>query len=528
MKDLTASVFTFEKLIQGDYLYIDKTAYLWELVRPKNGIYFLSRPRRFGKSLTLSTLEAIFQGKHELFKGLAIDDKPYDWKSYPVVHLDFGDCAVQNAEELRDYLYFSLCSLAQTIGVQPFMDKSQRGLSLTNLINSMDKGDGVVVLVDEYDKPLLNMLGKPEAADEMLPVMKGFYSAIKKCEPHERFVFVTGVSKFCHVSLFSDLNNLQDISTNSRFATMLGYTQEELEANFNDRLPQIQQQLALSREELLKRLKFWYDGYRFAPGAATVYNPVSIANFFMNDGLFSNYWFSTGTASSLFALMRRKGNTLPALMDTPVRSGLFNSFDLAAVDIRKLMYQTGYLTIGETEVIGAGTEEEERMYRLRFPNKEVRSSFNDQVMEHFAGLEPEQSSDLTRQLVADLRSGDVKAFMERLKVLFAKIPYNLRGRREKDYQTILYVVFLMLKVHVNAEYHTNEGRIDLVLSAEEWTYVIELKLNKSAEEAMAQIWDRDYVRGFLGQNRRVVAVGVNFDETHAQIDNWLAEEVAAG
>ncbi|MCQ2402791.1 MAG: ATP-binding protein [Lentisphaeria bacterium] len=525
MKDLTASVFTFEDLILGDYLYVDKTAHLWELVKGRKGIYFLSRPRRFGKSLTLSTLEAIFQGKRELFKGLAIDSKPYDWKRYPVIHLDFGDCAVQNAGELRDYLYFSLCSLAQAIGVQPFMDKSQLGLSLTNLINSMDKGDGVVVLVDEYDKPLLNMLGKPEAANEMLPVMKGFYSAIKKCEPHERFVFVTGVSKFCHVSLFSDLNNLQDISTSSRFATMLGYTQKELEANFDDRLPQAQEKLAISQEELLRRLKLWYDGYRFAPDAETVYNPVSIANFFMNDGLFSNYWFSTGTASSLFALMRRDDVGLPDIVEHSVAGDLFNSFDLAEVDLQKLMYQTGYLTIGETEIIGAGTEEMEQRYHLRFPNKEVRSSFNDQIMDHFAGLKRAQSSDLTRLLVADIRSGDVNAFMERLRGLFAKIPYDLHGRRERDYQTILYVVFLMLEVFIQGEYHTNEGRIDLVLSVEEWTYVVELKLNRSAEKAMAQIWDRDYVRGFLGQNRRIMAVGVNFDETRAQIDNWLAEEV---
>ena len=525
MKDLTASVYTFEDLILGNYLYVDKTAQLWELVNGWKGIYFLSRPRRFGKSLTLSTLKAVFQGRRELFRGLAIDGKPYGWKTHPVIHLDFNGRRLDTVASLEESMRDILEEQAQANHVA--LERTDSVHMFNRLVDTLARTEQVVVLVDEYDKPVLAHLDDAGRGMEMLAALKPFYSVLKAREYQLRFVFVTGVSKFCHVSLFSDLNNLQDISTDDRFATMLGYTQEELEACFGERLPQLQAKLSLSREELLTALKLWYDGYRFAPDAETVYNPVSVASFFMRGGRFENYWFATGTTSSLFALMRRDDASLPRLMEQPVSGDLFDSFDLAAVNLQRLMYQTGYLTIGETEVLGAGTEEMERFYHLRFPNKEVRSSFNNQVMEHYAGVSPAETSILTRRLVADVRSGDVDAFMNRLKTLFARIPYDLHGRRERDYQTVLYVILLMLKVHIHGEYHTNEGSIDLVLSGGEWTYVIELKLNKTAEKAMAQIMHKDYARGFLGQGRRVVAVGVNFDEKRAQIENWLSEEVTA-
>ena len=527
MKSLTPSVYTFEKLIQGDFIYVDKTEFLWKLVQPSTGIYFLSRPRRFGKSLTLSTLKAIFQGKRDLFKGLAIYDKPYDWEDYPIIHLNFADCVAENAETLLNYLAAQLSFACQDAGISVKIDASQPGISFEAIIRALAVRKQVVILVDEYDKPLLNNLGDPNVVWNLLPVMKGFYAAIKKCEDLERFVFVTGVTKFCHVSLFSDLNNLQDISTDMRFATLLGYTQEELEGAFSEHLAQVEASLAVGHAELLQSLKSWYDGYRFAPNAETVYNPVSVANFFIRGGSFENYWFATGTTSSLFRLMRQDGITLPGLMEQPVRGDLFDSFELSSVDVQKLMYQTGYLTIGETRAFSLPDMPgvKQFSYHLRFPNYEVKSSFNDQVLEHYAGLKSAQSLDVIRRLVADVKSGDADAFMNRLKVLFARIPYNLHGHEEHDYQSVLYVIFMMVNVAVAGEYHTNEGRIDLVLSAEAWTYVIELKLNHSAEEAMRQIEHKDYARGFLGQGRRVVAVGVNFDETRAQIDNWLTEEL---
>ena len=328
MKDITSSVYNFENLIQGNFLYVDKTEYIWQLVRPAKEMYFLSRPRRFGKSLTLSTLKAVFEGKKEIFKGLAIYDKPYDWKTYPVIHLDFANCDIKTADGLVGYLNGQLANIADLFHLQ------LRGEQLTgrfeNLINDIAAKEDVVILIDEYDKPILNNIAR-QGVDEILAVLKGFYSNIKKCESKLRFVFVTGVSKFCHVSLFSDLNNLTDITMDARYAVMLGYTQEELESNFGDRLS------ALAGEEDIdaykEKIKEWYNGYRFHKNAQTVYNPVSLAQFFEKGGEFNNYWFSTGTPSFLMELTKKTefdfrsvigGDSVPEIA--------FSAFEIDSID----------------------------------------------------------------------------------------------------------------------------------------------------------------------------------------------------
>ena len=278
MKNITSSVYTFENMIKNQILYIDKTEYIWNLVASAPAMYFLSRPRRFGKSLTVSTLKAVFQGKKELFKELAIYDKPYDWKQYPVIHLDMNGLDFSSVEELES----SLCDLVTEAAAshELTLESANAASMFRSLINQLAEQEQVVILVDEYDKPILNNLGKPHAQKE-------------------RFVFVTGVSKFCHVSLFSDLNNLTDITMSRDYATMFGYTQEEFETYFADRIDLACKQLNISREEFLPEIKQWYDGYRFHAKAESVYNPVSLAQFFMNDAEFNNYWFSTGTISTL-------------------------------------------------------------------------------------------------------------------------------------------------------------------------------------------------------------------------------------
>ena len=281
MKDITSSVYNFEKLRQEGYLYVDKTEYIWNLINPAGESYFLSRPRRFGKSLTVSTLKAVFEGKKELFKGLAIYDKPYDWKPYPVIHLDFANCDIRTADELIKYLTWQLENIADSFHLQ--LRGEQLSVRFENLINDIAENGNVVIFVDEYDKPILNNIAD-QGAGEILNVLKGFYSNIKKTESKLRFVFVTGVSKFCHVSLFSDMNNLTDITMDARYATMFGYTQEELEANFGDRISALagEQDIAAYKA----KIKDWYNGYRFHKNAKTVYNPVSLAYFFEN-GAFS-------------------------------------------------------------------------------------------------------------------------------------------------------------------------------------------------------------------------------------------------
>lgn len=292
MKNITSYVYSFEELIQGDFLYVDKTEYIWNLISPGKGMYFLSRPRRFGKSLAVSTLKAVFEGKRELFKGLAIYDKPYDWKAYPVIHLDMNGCSFSSVDEMNR----SLCGLLREAGDEHNISIAgdEPNLMFRQLILRMAEKGQVVILVDEYDKPILNNLARPQV-QEILNSLKAFYSVIKAFESRERFVFVTGVSKFCHVSLFSDLNNLTDISMNRDYATMFGYTQGEFEACFADRIDCACRQLGLPRGELLPEIRAWYDGYRFEEKSECVYNPVSLAQFFMNNCKFSNYWFSTGT-----------------------------------------------------------------------------------------------------------------------------------------------------------------------------------------------------------------------------------------
>ncbi|MBO5307251.1 MAG: AAA family ATPase, partial [Lentisphaeria bacterium] len=292
MKDITSSVYNFEDLIQGNFLYVDKTEYIWQLIRPAKEMYFLSRPRRFGKSLTISTLKAVFEGKKELFKGLAIYDKPYDWKPYPVIHLSFGDYnPINNSiERLDAYLLDKIRSVAKSLNIDlPITQDASSAFG--KLIDIASVQASVVVLVDEYDKPILDNILKPNIKD-IQQCLKGFFSVLKDRNDKERFLFVTGVSKFSHVSLFSDLNNLTDITMDARYAAMFGYTQDELEANFGDRIS------ALAGEQDINayktKIKEWYNGYRFHKSAKTVYNPVSLAKFFESGGEFNNYWFATG------------------------------------------------------------------------------------------------------------------------------------------------------------------------------------------------------------------------------------------
>ena len=342
IKELTSYTYSFEELIQGEFLYVDKTEYIWNMIRPRTAGYFLSRPRRFGKSLTVSTLKAIFQGKKELFNGLAIYDKPYDWKQYPVIHLDMNGLDFSSVEELES----SLCELVTEAAAshELTLESANAASMFRALINQLAEQEQVVILVDEYDKPILNNLGKPHA-QKILDKLKTFYSVIKAFESKERFVFVTGVSKFCHVSLFSDLNNLTDITMNRDYATMFGYTQEEFETYFADRIDFACKQLNMPREELLPEIKAWYDGYRFEEESETVYNPVSLAQFFVNSCKFNNYWFSTGTPSFLVELTKKADFNFEKTLSEPVMGLAFNAFEIDKIDPLALLLQTGYLTI---------------------------------------------------------------------------------------------------------------------------------------------------------------------------------------
>ena len=525
MKDLTSSVYSFEKLRNEGYLYVDKTEFIWNLINPAGESYFLSRPRRFGKSLTLSTLKAVFEGKKELFKGLAIYDKPYDWKPYPIIHLSFADYSAVNdtVEKLNRYLLDKVMTIAEQFSIVLPKDIDSSS-AFGKLIDKIYEKSQVVILVDEYDKPILENITNPNVA-KILKCLKGFYSVLKDRNNQERLLFVTGVSKFCHVSLFSDLNNLTDITMDARYATMLGYTQQEFEANFSEQIETVEKKLNLSHADLLAEIKNWYDGFRFHANSESVYNPVSLAKFFERGGEFSNYWFETGTPSFLLELIMKSKLDFSVSLNSPVSGSFFNAFEISSLDPLVLLFQTGYLTIDKcVEKKIPFTSKTIREYYLRFPNLEVDESFNNSLLAYCTTVRKQDSQELILKLITAVGTGDADGFMKQLQSVFAGIPYNIHVRDEHYYQTVCYVICDLLKLMVQAEVCTNNGRIDMMVAAGDWIYVIEFKLNKAADEAMQQIEHKDYAMKYRKTGKKIMLLGVNFDFHAGNITGWIKEE----
>ena len=517
MKALTSSVYSFEKLVNGGYLYVDKTEYIWQLINHVGESYFLSRPRRFGKSLTLSTLKAVFEGKKELFKGLAIYDKPYDWKPYPIIHLSFGDYNVMSdaVRELPDYLMAKVQRIAQEYSIR--LEGGTPGLCFGYLIDQLSKQDQVVILVDEYDKPILDNISSPDVK-KIQQCLKGFYSVLKDRNTQERLLFVTGVSKFSHVSLFSDLNNLTDITMDARYATMLGYTQEELETNFSDRIAAV----AGGRDfdEFKAEIREWYNGYRFHSNSNTVYNPVSLAKFFESGGEFNNYWFSTGTPSFLLELIKKQHFNFEEVLKSPVSNFAFDAYEIDRLNPLTLLLQTGYLTI-DSAVKRYG----DTAYQLRFPNLEVKGSFETYLAGHCSGLRVDQVKDSVYKLADAVTAGDVDGFLEAMKVFFAQVPYDVHLKDENNFHLLFFSIFMLLGISIVAESKTNEGRVDAVAANEDFVFVFEFKLDKTKELALNQIKDRDYYRRYMNSGKKIFLIGVNFDMERGQIQDWISQAV---
>ena len=518
MKDITSSVYSFENLIQGNLLYVDKTEYIWQLIRPASAMYFLSRPRRFGKSLTVSTLKAIFEGKKELFKGLALYDKPYDWKPHPVIHLSFGDYNPINntVERLDAYLMEKVKAVARELAVT-LPETQDASSAFGKLIdNAADKGD-VVILVDEYDKPILDNITNPEITN-IQKCLKGFYSVLKDRNDKERFLFVTGVSKFSHVSLFSDLNNLSDITMDARYATMFGYTQEELEANFGDRIEAVAGGQDI--ESFKAKIKEWYNGYRFHKNAKTVYNPVSFAKFLESGGEFNNYWFSTGTPSFLLELTKQKDFDFQAALNEPVPEVAFSAFEVDNLDPLTLLLQTGYVTIKDTEERFGQT-----WYFLDFPNREVAGAFSTYILHSYAGKTQTGTVQFAAEMAMSLLKGDLKKLRKIMEVFFAGIPYPVHKKQEAYFQAIFFSMFRLLGQYIEAESTTSDGRIDAVVQTDKAIYLFEFKLDNDPT-ALEQIKAKEYFRKFLLDERDIYIVGVNFDSEKGNLIGWADQKLA--
>ena len=512
MKDLTSSVYSFEDLIQGNFLYVDKTEYIWQMIRPAKEMYFMSRPRRFGKSLTVSTLKAVFEGKKELFKDLAIFNKPYDWKPHPVIHLDWNGWAVDSLENLLQSMKDMVNSVARKYDLQLTGENPQ--LQFRELIEKLSQKEKVVLLIDEYDKPILNNISKTWSK-EILEALKGFYSVVKACENLERFVFITGVSKFCHVSLFSELNNLTDITMDARYATMLGYTQEELESNFGDRIAALVGETVPDAYKV--KIKEWYNGYRFHQNAQTVYNPVSLAKFFESNGEFNNYWFSTGTPSFLLELTKQKNFDFEATLKNAVPQVAFSAFEIDNIDPLTLLLQTGYVTI-------KGTEERfgQTWYFLDFPNREVTGAFSAYILNSYAGKTQTVSVQFTAEIAMALLNKDLKKLHKIMEVFFAGIPYTSHKKQESTFQTIFFSIFRLLGLYIEAESATNDGRIDAVVQTQDAIFIFEFKLDKDPT-ALEQIKAKEYFKKYLLDRRDIYIVGVNFDSEKGNLIGWQDE-----
>ena len=516
MKDITSYVYNFEELIQGNFLYVDKTEYIWQLIRPSCAGYFLSRPRRFGKSLTVSTLKAVFEGKKELFKGLAIYDKPYDWKPYPVIHLDMASCDVHSEGDLRDYLVRLMERLAQQYNVDVKIQRNLLSASFSDLIKEISAHGQVVILLDEYDKPILENIANFDIGS-IRDTLADFYSAIKKEADCERFVFITGVSKFCHVSLFSKLNNLIDITMDARYATMFGYTQEELEANFTDKISTLANGQDI--DSFKAKIKEWYNGFRFHKNAKTVYNPVSLAKFFESNGEFNNYWFSTGTPSFLMELAKQKNFDFESSLKEPVPQITFNAFEIDNIDPLTLLLQTGYVTIKDTEERFGET-----WYYLDFPNTEVTSAFSAYILNSYAGKTQTDGVRFVSEFATSLVKNDLKRLRKAMESFFAGIPYDVHKKQEANFQGIFFSVFRLLGVYIEAESETNDGRIDAVVQTPNAIYIFEFKLDNDPT-ALSQIKEKEYFKKYLLDKRDIYIIGVNFDSIKGNLIGWQDEKV---
>ncbi len=515
-KPLPVSTHTFRDIIEGGFHYIDKTRQIYEMIGDPKGVYFLTRPRRFGKSLMISTLEEIFHGNRELFQGLWLYDSDYPWQEYAIIRLDFSEHRVKNAETLEKVIDRYIAKQAVDAGV--VLDGFDFQSNFASLIEQLGKQKKVVILVDEYDKPITDNLGNLEEARRIREVLRDFYTVIKALDRYIRFVFITGISKFSRVGLFSTMNNLEDISLVPTYATMLGITDEELRRDFPEYLASFAQQQGTSVEALLAEIKTWYNGFCFAAEAVNVYNPYSTL-LCLKQQRFSNFWFETGTPAFLIELIKREQYDIQQLDRLQVREIGFSTYELDMLPIVPLLYQTGYLTIKDFEPT-------QRVYTLDYPNNEVEEAFLNFLLGSFSEVDSAVSDSTVHQLVSALEENDLDQFFLTLQVFFANIDYQLYIQQEKYYQTIFYLIFMLLGFRTQAEVQTNRGRIDAVVEMSNRIFLFEFKLDGSEDEALEQIKQKGYYQKYQLRGKPLSLVGANFSSTQRQVVGWKLESIS--
>jgi hypothetical protein len=514
LKNMPIGVQDFEKLRKGDYLYVDKTADIYRLAR-FGSYYFLSRPRRFGKSILLSTLHAYFSGKKELFEGLAIEKLEKDWIQYPVLHLDLNLIKKGDDKALDSTLNDTLCEWEELYGTRE--SENTFALRFKGVIQRACKmtGQRVVILVDEYDKPILQTLENESLQEEYRATLKDFYGVLKREDRNIRFAFLAGVTKFGKVSVFSDLNNLFDISQDRSYASICGITDKELDTVFVPYIQRLSNVMGQTNEQVREELRVRYDGYHFRYDSVGIYNPFSILCTFQSNEL-KSYWFETGTPSYLVYLLKKHHYNLEQMVSAECDADVLNSVDSQSTNPIPVIYQSGYLTIKDYD-------SEFGLYRLGFPNKEVEDGFLKFLLPYYASIDKSQTAFCITNFVKEIRAGKVDDFLKRLSSLFADTPYELVKDLENHYQNVLFIVTKLMGLYVNAEYHTSDGRIDLVLQTDNYAYVMEFKLDGTAENALAQINDKSYALPFVADSRKLIKVGINFSSVTRNIERWVME-----
>ena len=507
---------SFENIRTGGYVYVDKTALIYQLA-DRGKYYFLSRPRRFGKSLLLSTLEAYFLGKKELFEGLALSHLEKDWKQYPVLHLDLNARNYENVDSLRAELNKHLLMWEEKYGLptRPLLAPEERFFLVIQRACEQT-GEQVVVLVDEYDKPLLSTIDRKELHDAYRDTLKGFFGVLKTQDPYIHFALLTGVSRFSHVSIFSDLNNLEDISMVPDYADICGISEQELHIYFEESIRVLASANGLSYEETCGKLREQYDGYHFYPNTTGIYNPFSLLSTFQYK-LFQDYWFRTGTPTFLVKLLQKNDYELKELKGLYVDGSALQSVDEEYADPIPVLFQSGYLTISGYDP--------EMGYRLDFPNREVERGFFNFLVPYYTSLLKSSVKGYLNKLTAAVRQGRPDDLLRTLQSMLSGKPYMLAGGdKEVHFQNTLYLIFVMLGYNVQVEQATSQGRMDVTIQTPEYVYILELKLDKSAEEALQQIKDNQYACPFQTDVRKVFLIGANFSSETRTVEKWLIGE----
>ena len=515
-RNLPIGIQTFEKIRTDGCVYVDKTRFICELARYKCP-YFLSRPRRFGKSLLISTLKSYFEGRRDLFEGLAIAKAESEWKQYPVLHFDFTIGDFSTEENFRRSLDRKLAAYEDMYGfdgAETFADR------FSDLVKSAHKktGEQVVILVDEYDKPLLNAVDDEKLVENFRQILKSFYGIIKGDDEYIRFVFITGVTRFDKVSIFSDLNNLRDISMSKAFTAICGITQEELESCFVPEIEGMGRENGFTKEKCLAELKKNYDGYHFSEDVETdVYNPFSLLNAFA-DSRFGSYWFSTGTPTFLTKMLRSTNFDYTTLESgIEVGSRTLENYRLTATDPLPMLYQAGYITI-------KSYDREFRSFTLGLPNEEVKYGLYENLVPLYAGYEEKTGNIEVLNFIKELRAGKVEEFMERINNIFAAAPRQTSQKQyELNCQAFVWLIFKLIGEFVLCEVQNGKGRSDAVVWEKEAIYIFEFKMDRSAQEAIDQINGKEYPIAYKGDGRRIVKVGVNYSSAEQRLSEWIIQ-----